>query len=350
MPSQPRERGMKARSGDELPSDHVVACSTPANATAYPWFHQGGDMESSTARQVTRNCHWVPQSYLKAFAVDGEGKRIWRSAPLHEDDEPPAPELKRIAKVAVRNHLYVPIDPATGRRDDRMERKLSDLERWFGSDLWKELASGCQDLSWEPLRKMVSLLVAVMQLRNPMMFDQHQGFHAMMRNLIEDMARVPCYVLIDDKRYELDVNTWPHYREATPEDVHREWVESLDSATWLAQELMGMRWSMLIADKPTFITSDNPVVIRHPSGRFQGIRNPETLLFFPVSPTRCLTMDHLLSEPTNQYYSVQHDGVATNALISMSAYAHIFCGRDPSEVRADILGARPVFEVAQHRG
>ncbi len=104
------------------------------------------------AGQTTRRCHWVSQSYLRSFSVVGDRSRIWRFSKTEGD-----PEIKRIDKVAVRNHLYAPLG-ADGKRADALEKKLSDLEQWFGHRMWTLLCNDEVDLSWEPLRKMLALI------------------------------------------------------------------------------------------------------------------------------------------------------------------------------------------------
>ncbi|WP_178133370.1 DUF4238 domain-containing protein [Vineibacter terrae] len=76
------------------------------------------------AKQVTKCCHWVAQSYLKAFAADEGRQRIWRFS--RNDGES---EVKHIDKVAVKFHLYAPLQ-ADGRRDDAVEKKLAELENF----------------------------------------------------------------------------------------------------------------------------------------------------------------------------------------------------------------------------
>lgn len=86
-------------------------------------------------KQVTKRCHWVAQSYLKAFAADDNGQRIWRFS--KNDGEP---ELKRIDKVAVKFHLYAPLGP-DGRRDDALEKKLAELEIFLATLCGKRSAT-----------------------------------------------------------------------------------------------------------------------------------------------------------------------------------------------------------------
>ncbi|MBR9971297.1 DUF4238 domain-containing protein [Magnetospirillum sulfuroxidans] len=106
------------------------------------------------AKQTTKRCHWLSQSYLKAFATDPYEKRpkIWRFGRERGDRE-----LKAIEKVAVKFHLYAPMD-TDGQRDDSFEKKLATQESWFGAPIWRTLCSDFVDLDWEPLRKMLALL------------------------------------------------------------------------------------------------------------------------------------------------------------------------------------------------
>lgn len=57
------------------------------------------------AGQITKRCHWVSQSYLRAFAADDARQKIWRFSKNQGE-----PELKPIRKVAVRHHLYAPMN------------------------------------------------------------------------------------------------------------------------------------------------------------------------------------------------------------------------------------------------
>lgn len=122
--------------------------------------------------QLTKRCHWVSQSYLKAFSADAAGTKIWRFSKEAGD-----PELKPIQKVAVKFHLYAPKGP-DGRRNDALEHKLSELERWFAHPVWQTLCTGELDLTWEPVRKMLALIVATTYVRNPVQFDKWKQTHA----------------------------------------------------------------------------------------------------------------------------------------------------------------------------
>lgn len=295
--------------------------------------------------QSTKRCHWVPQAYLRAFAADPERRKIWRFSKNAGD-----PELKPIEKVAVSFYLYVPRDSATGLRDDSFEKKLSDLERWFADPVWRALQCDMLDLNWEPLRKMVSLLVATMMLRNPRQFELYKQLHRQMCEGIEKFGEVPHSLLHGSQTYRIDSSSWPAYRDATEDDLKRNWIEDMRGAADYAERLMRMRWSVLFAEEPVFITSDAPVTLVHPSLRFRGIGNPQTSLMFPISPTRLLCMDHLMHEPHNQYYPLKGGGAAQNLLLWRNSIEHMFSHRHTDEVCAAMLAEEDALRAAGQRG
>lgn len=283
------------------------------------------------AKQVTRRCHWVAQSYLKAFAADPGGKRIWRFS-RNEGD----PELKRIDKVAVKFHLYAPRG-ADGSRNDAMERQLADLENWFGGPVWQAVCTDYPDFAWEPLRKMVALLAAVSWLRTPLQFEQWKTFHQQMRDFYLQSDSLRDRVFVGDRRIELDHTSWPAYRDATEEDMKRDWNDWLGYAGVIARLFIKMRWAVLASDTRVFITSDNPVLVGDTIGPFRGLNHPETMVTFPLSPTRVLIMDNRHNEPDAQFYSLKHDPASTNMLIWRNAIEHMFSPRDPHEVCAEMI-------------
>lgn len=298
--------------------------------------------EEQQRGQRTKRCHWVPQAYLRAFAADApDFRRIWRFSRHHEAR---GPELKRIDKVAVRLHLYAPIDPKTGKRDDSFERKLSHLEQWFGHKIWQILCTDIVDLRWKPLRKMVSLLIAVMYFRNPANFAKYKEIHQQLRDEFLKEEYLPDVVRYMGRTYSLDKDSWPAYRDAQEEDLKRNWIESISHLGWCAEQLMQMRWAMVCAEESIFITSDNPVTTVHPSLRFRGIKNPETIIMFPISPTRMLHLDNRHEEEDGHYYRVSDDGSAANLLVWRGANEYMFSHRHPEHV------CRALLADAERRG
>jgi hypothetical protein len=135
----------------------------------------------------------------------------------------------------------------------------------------------------------------------------------------------------------VDAASWPGYRDAGEDDIKRMWLDEVGSAVWLAEIMMGMRWAMQVSDAPVFITTDNPVVVLHPSLNFRGFRNSETTVVFPLSPTRVLVMDNRHSEPDGKYYPAQNVAPRLNGLLWRESIDRMFSSRHPDHVCAEML-------------
>jgi hypothetical protein len=100
--------------------------------------------------------------------------------------------------------------------------------------------------------------------------------------------------------------------------------------------LLKMRWAVFFSEEPVFITSDNPVMIMHPSLKFRGLKNPQTTVSFPLSPTHILIMDNRHGEPYSQYYPLQDPG-SLNGLIWRNSIEHMFAPRHPYIICGEML-------------
>ena len=282
-------------------------------------------------QQKKKRNHWVSQAYLRGFAADSGGKRIWRFGKDQGD-----PELKRIDRVAYGNWLYVPGGP--GQRDYHYEDKLADLESvLFDPGFWKVATSGFLDLKSESIRKGLSLLTAVMWLRTPIHLELMHDLHRKMVEFYGQFEELPGSIDINGTIDEIDTASWPSYRDASEDEVKRMWLAQLGSAGWLAEMFMKMRWAICVAEKPVFITSDNPVITLHKDLRFRGFKNPETSVVFPLSPTRVLYMDNRYSEPDGQYYAENDTAPCLNIHLMRECIAHVFSDRHPDIVCAEMV-------------
>jgi hypothetical protein len=296
------------------------------------WFDLGCRKSGrAMAAQTTRQCHWVSQSYLRSFSVDGDRDRIWRFSKTDGD-----PELKRIKKVAVKHHLYAPMG-ADGKRNDAVEKKLGELEKWFGHGMWALLCNDEVDLTWEPLRKMLALIVATTYVRNPAQFESWKSMHRQFVDQLCQYDELPTHVTIGKIRAKVDPSDWPAFRNAGEEEMKAAWNNYVAGAGDIAPKLLGMRFAMIVAKEPVFITSDNPVTIIHPSLTFKGIGDPETMVIFPLSPTRMLVLDNRKDDPDGAYYALKDENPAPfNSLIWRNAIDHMFSSRHTDQVLREI--------------
>jgi hypothetical protein len=281
-------------------------------------------------QQKKKRNHWVPQSYLRHFAADADRRKVWVLKRESNDE----PELKPIRKVATEFYLYAPCGPDG--RDYSFEDKLASLEQMFGGPFWNLVATDYVDLCDNTVRKALSLLVAVMYLRNPVHLKQMRVLHRQLVGLYAQFSELPDEVEIAGKSYELDKDNWPSFSNAGEDDIKRMWLDDVGSATWLAKILIGMRWAVLLSEEPVFITTDNPVVTLHPSLQFKGIKNPETSVVFPLSPTRILHIDNRMSELDGKYYPLRGSAGSLNSLLWRHAINSMYSSRHTDHVCAEI--------------
>lgn len=283
--------------------------------------------------QTTRRCHWVPQSYLKTFAIDLEKpSHVWQ---ISNSQEQPI-EPKKIQKVAVRNRLYVPKD-AEGKFDDALEKDLSELEQGFGELGWQELCNRTVDLSWDSMRKMVGLLAAQMLVRNPNQFEVIKNQVRQMNDLRKSHPEPPDSISIGEQEFQIDKDSWHETVDPTDDNLKRIWIDNIRDASSIARMMMDMRWTMIVSQNPCFITSDNPVCIMHPSFKFMGLKNAETSVLFPISPTHLLLMDNRHTEPSNRYCDLMGSAGGYNGLMLNNAIQFGFSHRDPGVVFEEII-------------
>lgn len=284
------------------------------------------------AQQKKKENHWVSQSYLRGFAADTpERRKIWTLSKKTN-----GPQLRKIKKVAVSFYLYAPYD-LDGLRDYRFEDKLASLENLFNPTFRALFATGFPDLCSDPIRKGLSLLTAVMYLRNPLQLAIVQNIHRTLVDWFSQGDELPDAVEINGRAIELDKSDWPTYRDADKDATKRMWLNNINSAVWLAKIMMEMRWAVLFSEKPVFITTDNPVIVMHPDLQFRGFNNPETTVFFPLSPTRVLVMDNRHYEPDGQYYPLKGSAAGLNLLFWREAIDSMFSPRHPDEVCSEMI-------------
>ncbi len=285
--------------------------------------------------QKKKKNHWVAQAYLRAFSIDPkqkkEKRKIWRFSKFSGD-----PEVKSVQKVAIAFYLYVPGE--NGKRDYTFEDRLAELDEMYASSLWDQIANETVDLCNESVRRLTALQMAVMYWRNPAAFDAHKSIHKQIVEFLSQSAEPPSSIMTRGKVYDLDISTWPTFRNASEDDLKRAWLKQIGSATEIAKLFMNMRWSVVVADNPSFITTDNPITFAHPTLEFRGIKNKGTLILFPLSPTRVLLLDHNLTEPDGQYYPLWEGGAAAiNSLLWKGASEYMLSSFDTDIVCAQIL-------------
>lgn len=297
-------------------------------------------------RSVNRpkNQHWAPQFYLRYFAIQERHRKknkaqVW----IFSKDEADGDErLTTVRAICAKPYLYSPVSES-GERGWDLESKLGELETVLGA-IWPKLAEDDMDLGDPVLRKELSLFVAVMHLRHPDNLGAVEQIHQSLVAFFEEMPTtsdgIPDVesVEIAGTAYPLDASSWHEYRAWGRNEHHRFFTHVLESeAVRLAELLMQKRWSMIKSERHTFVTTDKPVVVQHPTKTNSGLRTPGVIVSFPISPKRMLVMDDRHHEPANQYYPLQASGAgAINYHLWRNGSRFMITGRSVHEVLAEI--------------
>lgn len=251
-------------------------------------------------------------------------------------------KITGVRNVCGMRYLYSPRQ-ANGERDWHLDDRLNNVETLLAS-VWPALANDFIDLSDEHIRKALALFVAITHFRNP---EVRKGVEDIHKQLVtfygagpqhEDGTPAVDSVEIKGRVHEVDLTDWPSFKNSTEDDHDRFFVELVQSEVMsMAEHLLKKRWSVVLSEADTFITTDRPVVLLHETRERFGFGTEGVILMFPLSPTRLLMMDDLRSEPGCQYYPlIESNAGAFNLHIWREARQFLLTGRLPEEVLAEI--------------
>lgn len=290
------------------------------------------------------NQHWVPQFYLRYFATpdtkSAKTPQVWVFSKNESDSDTTTPTS--IKKVCGKRYLYAPKD-LRGDRNWDVDDQITNLETLLGN-LWPALADDYINLGDEHIRKAVALFISVMHLRHPDSLKKIEELHTQLVTLFQSgpvgadgIPAVESFE-IDGTTVHLDAHGWHAYKNASKDDHHRFFVSLIRSeAARMAEHLMNKRWSIVFSNVDTFITTDKPVVISHSTRERFGYGSPDSIISFPLSPTRLLVLDDLHSEPCNQYYPLKSTNAgAFNLILWREAKRFLITGRKLEEVLWEI--------------
>jgi Protein of unknown function (DUF4238) len=295
------------------------------------------------SRNRSKHQHWVPQFYLRYFAIpesrDSPNPRVW----IFSKDSADGDEtLTNIRNVCGKRYLYSPTQGDGERRWD-LDERLERVESLLGQ-VWPALAADFIRLDDDAIRKGLALFVSLMHLRNPEVRRQVESIHQQLVAFYEagplraDGTPDVSSLMHKDKVYALDLSGWHDYRDWGKNDHDLFFTKFIESeAKHFAELLLPKRWSVLLADQDTFITADRPVAVEHQSRQRFGIGTRGAIVTFPLSPTRLLVMDDRHEQPSNQYYPLQpSDAGAVNFSIWHGASRFLITGRPIEDVLSEV--------------
>lgn len=247
-------------------------------------------------RRIKRNQHYVPQSYLRRFTLEGEQSLIW------EFDKKIDGFLRNpssVNRICCEDYYYYQIDESGMVDHIRLEDAISDVERIGNniiSDVINMSAMPYVHLDIEK-KAHLSYYIAFMQTRGPAF-----------RNAINDLYGNVALRALDASFRSGTIPEPPGILKKMIEEkgLHKVLRPAIlttvslwpmiESARIISHSLLSKQWTVLIAcNEHQFITSDNPVTFYSKTkGREVGPGGADAITIFPLSPKLCI-----LIEPKN---------------------------------------------------
>jgi hypothetical protein len=144
---------------------------------------------------------------------------------------------------------------------------------------------------------------------------------------------------IKGKMLEFDTTGWHEYRNWGKNDHHSFFSDCVQSeATDIAEIFLEKRWSIIVSQDPSFITSDKPLAKENLEKKLFGFGSKGTMVTFPLSPIRLLVMDDRYDQPAGQYYALHSDGPGPfNLGIWRNGCRFMISPRNTDEVISEML-------------
>jgi hypothetical protein len=303
-----------------------------------------------------KNQHWVPQFYLREFAIpktrDTGKEQVWIFSRLHHDDLETKPT--NIRNVAAEKFLYSPLQKEGGRSFEG-EHMLAQVDG-FLSQFWPRIANDFVD--WDAnqgIRRGLAWFIGLLLARHPDQMDAGVSFHQRMVRMYEsapkDAVGRPKVsgIGIKGTMHEVDNSDWESYRDATDSDVRQFVIDSIRKLTIeLTEDIFRKQWAIVFSPHAVFVTSDRPVYLLHSERQNFGTRTAGTRIIFPISPTRLLVAHDDESSVPNKYVHLRRgDELGMNMLTWVHARRFLISPFEPTPLLATMVSESDKFDRIQ---
>ena len=214
--------------------------------------------------------------------------------------------FRNIPKNLAHRKGYYTIVRPDGSEDDKFENVLATNVEGPGIPVLRKLSSGTKQLKWEEIGLGASL-IAMQELRVPYMREQLASVMIGIQEQVMNFSlSIPGYLeRVLKELQERGENAGGVSADELRESVRSGKIKlqanpeaSLKALGYMLPTLIEfystMKWTVLISENQSFLTSDAPVCRHYPesSGSGAGLMNRDLEVYFPISHNRVLLLTH----------------------------------------------------------
>ncbi|MFH1824403.1 MAG: DUF4238 domain-containing protein [Candidatus Firestonebacteria bacterium] len=250
-------------------------------------------------------CHYVPQFYLRNFAIHSKPKHVYAYRRKYDPFE------TKISTVAAKNDLYIFKDKNTGKKNDEIEKMFAWIESSSAPIINRIISQDSFSISSLSNQEQIVLanFIAFLHTRN-------LSFREQQKNLYSAGIKINLKIKAEDEKvFKQDIKDAQIKIESDKEiedlrqsilDFDKHFKIGYDKSSndfFLKQSLLlslklspiifNKEWHLLESDSGrVFITSDNPVSLIRPENLppFYGVGFINGHIAVPLSPYKCLLL------------------------------------------------------------
>lgn len=281
-------------------------------------------------KKVKKNQHYVPQSYLRRFTIDGEKSLLWS---FDKDKRDFLSHKSSVKKVCSEDYYYYQVDENGDVDHIKLEDSISYVEKIGNDILIKIIGMHLMPFIYisEKEKGELAFYIALMMIRGPSFRDVVNGMHGWAAKKVFDelhrngaLPEMPVQLqkLVDKKGID-NVIKMNVYSSVSLDHM-------IKSAEQIAESMLKKKWIVFLANKEVnFVTSDTPVSFYPSLSNVPrvGPAHHTSEMLFPISKKLALvitpSMDsdlELQIKPCNKD-SADH----INSIIVNAANKWVFC-------------------------
>jgi len=273
--------------------------------------------------------HWVPKMYLRNFANEASKlSSVYQTNVL--DIKSKKEFISSIDNIFLKKNFYT-FGIKNSEPNFIIEETLSKIESWAAPSL-KAMVEG-EPVHKNPNNKMfMGYFLATLVMRNPY-FQQKMDQH--LKTIVENPSIIELFQ-IDEEQMKI-IDNW--YSNLDDDGQHLIFLKNImDCAKEITDILIKKSWGLFTTHDNYFITSDNPVVMYHPTEIDYGMSTLGVSIHIALSPHMLLVLSDETIYNEEVVYNVPFEIVdSLNHLTAHKANNFVISAQSFSKIKSNLF-------------